>query len=85
MLDVAISEEAVDIVLRRNFFGEESIHYTLLDGLDVKTILAQLKALGLVYSEWSKEQSALFWGLTPKGTVTRNKMILVRNTQKEEA
>ena len=83
MLDVAIGESAIDIVLKQSFWKEDSVWYTFTNGLQIKTILTQLKALGLIYSEWSKEKTTLFWGLTPKGVATRNKMILVRNAPKD--
>jgi len=85
MLDVAITESAIDIALKQSFWKEDSVWYTFTNSLQIKAILAQLKALDLIYSEWSKDKSSLFWGLTTKGTVTRNKMILVRNTSSNEA
>lgn len=38
------------------------------------------KALGLIYSKWSNDKSNLYWGLTTKGEIERNKMILVAKT-----
>ena len=36
------------------------------------------KALGFVYSEFNQSNSTLFWGLTTKGQLERNKRIVVR-------
>ena len=65
-------------------FKDESIYHSFVDPQFVKKILNQLKALNLLYSQWSDEQTTLFWGVTTKGELERNKMILVRNAPKEE-
>lgn len=78
MMDVAIVEDTVDFILRVALFGEYSHQYSFMDRQFVKKILNQFKALNLVYSNWNSDKSKLFWGLTTKGELVRNKMILVR-------
>ena len=80
MMDVAITESGVSNTLVKNIFPIKSHNYKLTDTLLVKKILNQLKALGFVYSDWSSTDSKLFWGLTKKGELERNKRILVCNT-----
>lgn len=82
MMDVTITEKKIDVALREALFGEDSFLYSFQDKQLVKRILNQLKALNFVYSQWSDKESNLYWGLTPKGELTRNNMILVHNDSK---
>lgn len=84
MMDVALTEKGIESCLLTNFFPEQSYSYSFVDTQLVKKILNQLKALNLLYSSWSEDKSNLYWGLTPKGELERNKMILVRNAPKSE-
>ena len=84
MMDVALTEKGIDSTLRIALFKDESIYHSFVDPQFVKKILNQLKALNLLYSQWSDEQTTLFWGVTTNGELERNKMILVRNAPKEE-
>ena len=84
MMDVALTEAGIESTLLKSLFPEDSYQYSFVDPQFTKKILNQLKALNLLYSEWSKEKSTLFWGVTTKGELERNKMILVRNTPKDE-
>ena len=84
MMDVALTEKGIEICLLTNLFPEKSYNYSFVDTQSVKKILNQLKALNLLYSSWSEDKSNLYWGLTPKGELERNKMILVRNAPKNE-
>lgn len=84
MMGVALTERGIDATLRENLFLRESHNYRFLDTQLIKKILNQLKALNLVYSSWNEAQTVIYWGLTTKGELERNKMILVRKTVKEE-
>lgn len=84
MMDVALTEKGIESCLLTNFFPGKSYNYSFVDTQLVKKILNQLKALNLLYSSWSEDKSNLYWGLTPKGELERNKMILVRNAPKNE-
>lgn len=84
MMDVAITESGVSSTLVKNIFPVKSHNYKLTDTLLVKKILNQLKALGFVYSDWNQSNSTLFWGLTAKGQLERNKRIVVCKTPSEE-
>lgn len=84
MMGVALTERGIDATLRENLFLRESYNYKFLDTQLVKKILNQLKALNLVYSSWNEAQTVIYWGLTTKGELERNKMILVRKIVKEE-
>ena len=84
MMGVALTERGIDATLRENLFPKESHNYRFSDTQLIKKILNQLKALNLVYSSWNEAQTVIYWGLTTKGELERNKMILVRKTVKEE-
>lgn len=79
MLDVSISESNINKILCRKLFGEDSYAYSFSDPQFVKQILDQLKEAGLLYSSWSKQNSTLFWGLTKKGTLVRNEMMIIES------
>ncbi len=78
MLDVSISEKSIDIILRSKLFGEESYLYSFSDPQFVKQILNQFKEARLIYSSWGNQNSTLFWGLTKKGKLVRNDMLLLK-------
>lgn len=80
MLDVSLTESAIDGVLREKLFTEDSYAYSFRDPQFVKQILNQLKAANLLYSSWSDEKSRLYWGLTKKGESVRNEMILIKES-----
>lgn len=77
MLDVTITENSISNAIRKQIFNSTSSYFD--DDQLVKRILNQFKALGLIYSFWSNEKSALFWGLTTKGQKVRDDMTLIRN------
>ena len=79
MLDVSLTEPAIESAILNRFIGSPST-YLLDDKQLIKTILNQLKALKLINSFWNDNKSALFWGLTPKGNMVRDKRILKRVT-----
>lgn len=78
MMDVAITESGISTAIEKQMFTGD-IYFN--DRQLVKRIMNQLKALGLVYSSWSKEKAVLFWGLTTKGQKVRDDMILIRNEE----
>ena len=80
MMDVALTESGIESALITNLFPQYPHNYKFTDTQLVKKILNQLKALNLLYSNWSDDKANLFWGVTTKGELERNKMILVRNT-----
>ena len=84
MMGVALTEKGIEATLKENLFPRESYNYYFVDKQLLKKILNQLKALGLLYTDWNQNQSTIFWGLTRKGELERNKMILVRNPAKKE-
>ena len=84
MMDVALTEQGIERILRISLFSEDYLDYGFVDMQLIKIILNQLKALNLIQSFWSSEKSMLYWSLTSKGELERNKMILVRNTPKDE-
>ena len=81
MLDVSLSEKAIDTILRQQLFGENSYLYSFNDPQFVKQILNQFKEANLLYSNWSKEKATLYWGLTTKGMRVRNDMIVIKPTK----
>ena len=84
MMGVALTENGIEAALKENLFTKESYNYYFVDKQLVKIILNQLKALNLLYNTWNDTKSTLFWGLTTKGELERNKMILVRNSTPKE-
>ncbi len=80
MLDVSLTESAIDTILREKLFEGGSYGYSFRDPQFVKQILNQLKAANLLYSSWSNENSKLYWGLTKKGELVRNEMILIKES-----
>ena len=84
MMDVALTEKGIEVTLLEFLFPTETYYYSFADPQFVKKILNQLKALNLLYSQWNDAKATLFWGVTTKGELERNKMILVRNRPKDE-
>lgn len=82
MMDVGLTEKAIESSLITNLFPKEPHSYSFTDKQLLKIILVQLKSLGFLYSNWSNEKSNLYWGLTKKGELERNKMILMTSTPK---
>lgn len=78
MLDVSISENKIDAILRSKLFEEDSFLCSFSDPQFIKQILNQFKEAGLIYSSWSEQNSTLFWGFTKKGELVRNDMLLLK-------
>ena len=83
MMGVALTERGIRATIMENLFAEGSYDYSLLDNQLIKRMLNQLKALNMLYSSWNESQSTIYWGLTTKGELERNKMILVRKASLE--
>lgn len=83
MLDVSISEFAVENTLNDSLFANITTSCYFSDKQFVKRVLLQLKAVGLIDSKWSKDKSNLYWGLTSKGEQVRDNLILVKKTSKD--
>lgn len=80
MLDVSLTESAIDTILRQKLFAEDSYAYSFRDPQFIKQILNQLKAANLLYSSWSDEKSRLYWGSTKKGELVKNEMVLIKES-----
>lgn len=83
MMGVRLSERSVEICLRQCLFGEHYHLYKFADTQFVKKVLNQLQALGLLNVKANLSGHDLTWGLTAKGELERNKMILMRNPPKD--
>lgn len=79
MMGVALTEHGIESALKENLFRRDSYNVYFTDKQMIKRILNQLKALNLLYSSWDDTKSTIFWGLTTKGELERDKMILVRS------
>lgn len=77
MLDVSITEKGVENAIKSKLFDETTSIY-FEDSQIIKFILNQLCELKLIYSKWSSNQSALFWGVTEMGKKVRNDLLLIR-------
>lgn len=79
MMGVALTEHGIESALKENLFRRDSYNVYFTDKQMIKIILNQLKALNLLYNSWDDTKSTIFWGLTTKGELERDKMILVRS------
>lgn len=77
MLGVAITEEKIAYAITLHFLPN-AYDYKFNDRQFLKRILNQFRALNLLYYKF--ENGKLFWGLTPKGEVERDKLTLFRKT-----
>ncbi len=77
MLDVMITETSITRIIKNKLLPPDYTCY-LDDPQLVKKILNQLKELGLIQSSFDDGKSTLFWSLTSKGKMVRNKSTLVR-------
>jgi len=78
MMDVSLIEDAIEEVIIQKFIGS-SYTYSLDDTQLIKTVLNQLRVLGLIRSNWDEKKAKLYWGLTLKGKRTRDNLIVIRN------
>jgi len=76
MMDVMITEDVISNAILHNVLGLSDGYID--DHQLIKIIMNQLKALGLVYSNWNDKHSSLYWGLTTKGQMVRDDMTLIR-------
>lgn len=79
MMGVALTEKGIEVAIKENLFPEDSYSYSFEDSQFLKRVLNQLKALNMLNAAWDEKQSTVFWGLTKKGELEQDKMILVRN------
>lgn len=77
LLDVSATEEIIKNSIN-DFIHTIKAGYYLYETQVVRTILIQLKGLGLVYSKWNKENSKLYWALTTKGARMRDELTYVK-------
>lgn len=78
MLNISISEKKIENVILHELFPDITQSKYISDDQLIKRILNQFKALDLIASKWSEENKALFWGLTTKGELKRDNIILFR-------
>ncbi len=80
MIDVSILESVIEKTIEKMIgkVNSNSNSIYLSDSEVIKRILNQLKALNLIKSKWSSDNSKLYWGLTLKGEKFRNEMTLVK-------
>ena len=78
MMDVSLIEDAIESVIVQKFIGD-SYTYSLDDTQLIKTVLNQLRVLGLIKSYWDEKKAKLYWGLTTKGKRVRDDLIVIRN------
>lgn len=83
MMDVGLTEYGVELALLHGLFPKHTTSYSFADEQMLKKILNQLRALGFINSQWSEKKETLIWGLTSKGELERNKMILLRKVAAE--
>lgn len=81
MLDVMLAEHAIEDAIKHKYTKIRGSIVYYSDSQQIKNVLIQLRALGLIYSSWSKEKNILFWGLTKKGILLRDKMIVKKKQQ----
>ena len=78
MLDVSLTELAISDAIKSKYASITGCMVYFNDSQQIKIILNQLRALGLIYSSWSENAGKLYWGLTIKGRRYRDEMIVVK-------
>lgn len=78
MLNVSISETKIKEVIMHELFPNITQSKYFTDKQLIKRILNQFKALDLIVSKWNAENKTIFWGLTTKGELKRDNIILFR-------
>ena len=82
MMDVSLTESAISDAIKSKYASIVGCTVYFNDSQQIKIILNQLRALGLIYSFWSKGVGKLYWGLTTKGRKCRDEMIVMREADK---
>lgn len=78
MMDVSLTESAISDAIKSKYASITGCMVHFNDSQQIKIILNQLRALGLIYSSWSENAGTLYWGLTIKGRRYRDEMIVVK-------
>ena len=78
MMDVSLTESAISDAIKSKYASITGCMVYFNDSQQIKIILNQLRALGLIYSSWSENAGKLYWGLTIKGRRYRDEMIVVK-------
>lgn len=76
MLDISIQEHVIAYAIKRYILPYNWSTCEFSDPQIIKKILLHLKELGLIQSSFDSKSNLLFWGLTEKGEVERNKRML---------
>lgn len=83
MMDVSVIESVITKALEQHLPIPHR-YPTIDDGQFIKRTLNQFRAAGLLFSSWSKESKKLYWGLTAKGRLVRDDIILIRKQETED-
>ena len=78
MMDVSLTESAISDAIKSKYASITGCMVYFNDSQQIKIILNQLRALGLIYSSWSEGTGKLYWGLTIKGRRCRDEMIVLK-------
>lgn len=78
MMDVSLTELAISDAIKSKYASITGCMVYFNDSQQIKIVLNQLRALGLIYSSWSENAGKLYWGLTIKGRRYRDEMIVVK-------
>ena len=78
MMDVSLTESAISDAIKSKYASITGCMVYFNDSQQIKIVLNQLRALGLIYSSWSENAGKLYWGLTIKGRRYRDEMIVVK-------
>lgn len=76
MTDVMISQWNVERIIKDLIKCKHKFY--IEDESFIKKALIQLKNLDLLCSSWNETSKSLYWGLTKKGTRTRDDMLLIK-------
>lgn len=84
MMDVSLTESAISDAIISKFTSITGSNVYFDDSQQVKIILNQLRALDLIFSSWSEDRRKLYWGLTAKGKIYRDEMIVMKEIMSSE-
>ncbi|UWN96412.1 hypothetical protein NQ488_03610 [[Bacteroides] pectinophilus] len=78
MMDVSLTGSAISDAIKSKYASIIGCMVYFNDSQQIKVILSQLRALGLIYSSWSENAGKLYCGLTIRGRRYRDEMIVVK-------
>lgn len=78
MMDVSLTESAISDAIKSKYVSITGSLVYFDDSQQIKIVLNQLRALDLIYSSWSEDTRKLYWGLTTKGRIYRDEMIVMK-------